>query len=104
MGERPPAIAAKSLRVHVSRLRATAGEGFDEVRQLAQEAVAHFHQGGATRRIYPLLNTAAFAAIEYGRDSEALPLLDEAVPAARAADDGPGIAMIRGNEAIAHKP
>ena len=83
-------------------LRATAGEGFDEVRSLAREAVAHFHQSGATRRIYPLLNTAAFAAIEYGRYSEALPLLDEALPAARAADDGPGIAMIRGNEAIAH--
>jgi hypothetical protein len=32
------------------------------------------------KRIYPLLNTAAFAAIEYGRDSEALPMLDEAVP------------------------
>jgi predicted ATPase/DNA-binding SARP family transcriptional activator len=83
-------------------LRATAGEGFDEVRSLAGEAVAHFHQSGATRRIYPLLNTTAFAAIEYGRYSEALPLLDEALPAARAADDGPGIAMIRGNEAIAH--
>jgi predicted ATPase/class 3 adenylate cyclase len=83
-------------------LRATAGEGFDEVRSLTREAVAHFHQSGATRRIYPLLNTAAFAAIEYGRYSEALPLLDEALPAARAADDGPGIAMIRGNEAVAH--
>jgi predicted ATPase/DNA-binding SARP family transcriptional activator len=83
-------------------LRATAGESFDEVRSLTQQAVAHFHQIGATRRIYPLLNTAAFAAIEYGRYSEALPLLDEALPAARAADDGPGIAMIRGNEAIAH--
>jgi predicted ATPase/DNA-binding SARP family transcriptional activator len=83
-------------------LRATAGEGFDEVRSLAREAVAHFRQSGAIRRIYPLLNTAAFAAIEYGRYSEALPLLDEALPAARAADDGPGIAMIRGNEAIAH--
>jgi predicted ATPase/DNA-binding SARP family transcriptional activator len=82
-------------------LRATAGESFDEVRSLTQEAVAHFHQSGATRRIYPLLNTAAFAAIEYGRYSEALPLLDEALPAARAADDRPGIAMIRGNEAIA---
>ena len=83
-------------------LRATAGEGFDEVRSLAHQAVAHFHQSGAIRRIYPLLNTAAFAAIEYGRYSEALPLLDEALPTARAADDGPGIAMIRGNEAIAH--
>jgi predicted ATPase/DNA-binding SARP family transcriptional activator len=83
-------------------LRATAGEGFDEVRSLAHQAVAHFHQSGAIRRIYPLLNSAAFAAIEYERYSEALPLLDEALPAARAADDGPGIAMIRGNEAIAH--
>jgi hypothetical protein len=55
----------------------------------------------AARRIYPLLNTAAYAAIEYERYSEALPLLDEALPAARAADDGPGIAVIRGNEAIA---
>ncbi len=83
-------------------LRATAGEGFDEVRSLAQHAVAHFRQSGAIRRIYPLLNTAAYAAIEYGRYSEALPLLDEALPAARAADDPPGIAMIRGNEAVAH--
>ena len=83
-------------------LRATAGEGFDEVRSLAREAVAHFRQSGATRRIYPLLNNAAFAAIEYERYREALPLLDEALPAARAADDGPGIAMIRGNEAVAH--
>ena len=83
-------------------LRATAGEGFDEVRSLAREAVAHFRQSGAIRRIYPLLNTAAYAAIEYGRYSEALPLLNEALPAARAADDAPGIAMIRGNEAVAH--
>ena len=83
-------------------LRATAGEGFDEVRSLAREAVAHFRQSGATRRIYPLLNSAAFAAIEYGRYKEALPLLDEALPTARAADDGPGIAMLRGNEAVAH--
>jgi predicted ATPase/DNA-binding SARP family transcriptional activator len=82
-------------------LRATAGEGFDEVRSFAREAVAHFRHSGATRYIYPLLHTAAFAAIEDGRYSEALPLLDEALPAARAADDGPGIAMIRGNEAVA---
>jgi tetratricopeptide (TPR) repeat protein len=83
-------------------LRATAGEGFDEVRSHAREAVAHFRQSGTVRRIYPLLNTAAYAAIEYGRYSEALPLLDEALPAARAADDRAGIAMIRGNEAVAH--
>ena len=83
-------------------LRATAGEGFDEVRSLAREAVAHFRRSGATRRIYPLLNTAAYAAIEDARFSEALPLLEEALPAARAAGDGPGIAMIRGNEAVAH--
>ncbi len=83
-------------------LRATAGEGFDEVRSLAREAVVHFRNSGATRRIYPLLNTAAYAAIEDARYSEALPLLDEALPAARAADDAPGIAIIRGNEAVAH--
>ena len=83
-------------------LRATAGEGFDEVRSLAREAVVHFRNIGATRRIYPLLNTAAYAAIEYARYGEALPLLDEALPAARAADDAPGIAIIRGNEAVAH--
>jgi tetratricopeptide (TPR) repeat protein len=95
-----PTTSARS--VSALWLRATAGEGFDEVRALTWEAVAHFRQIGATRRIYPLLNTAAFAAIEYERYSEALPLLDEALPAARAADDGPGIAMIRGNEAVAH--
>jgi predicted ATPase/DNA-binding SARP family transcriptional activator len=83
-------------------LRATSGEGFDEVRSLTREAVAHFRHSGATRRIYPLLNTAAYAAIEDARYSEALPLLDEALPAARAADDAPGIAIIRGNEAVAH--
>jgi len=82
-------------------LRATAGEGFDEVRSLAREAVAHFRQSGATRRIYPLLNTVAYAAIEDARYSEALPPLAEALPAARAAGDGPGVAMIRGNEAVA---
>jgi tetratricopeptide (TPR) repeat protein len=82
-------------------LRATAGEGFDQVHSLTREAVAHFNRTGATRRVYPLLNTAAFAAIEYGRYSEALPLLDEALPAARAAEDGPGLALIRGNEAVA---
>jgi predicted ATPase/DNA-binding SARP family transcriptional activator len=82
-------------------LRATAGEGFDEVRSLTREAVAHFHDSGATRRIYPLLNTAGYAAIEYERYSEALPLLDDALFAARAADDAPGIAVIRGNEAVA---
>lgn len=71
------------------------------VRSHAREAIAHFRQSGATRRIYPLLNTAAYAAIEDARYSEALPLLDEALPAARAADDAPGIAMIRGNEAVA---
>jgi hypothetical protein len=47
------------------------------------------------------LNTAAYVAIEDARYSEALPLLDEALPAARAADDAPGIAIIRGNEGIA---
>jgi predicted ATPase/class 3 adenylate cyclase len=83
-------------------LRATAGDGFDEVRSLAREAVAHFRQIGATRRIYPLLNTAAYAAVEDARYSESLPLLDEALPAARAADDGPGIVIIRGNQAVAH--
>jgi predicted ATPase len=83
-------------------LRATAGEGFDEVHSLTREAVTHFRRIGAIRRIHPLLNTAAFAAIEDARYSEALPLLDEALPAARAADDTPGIAMIRGNEAVAH--
>jgi predicted ATPase/DNA-binding SARP family transcriptional activator len=82
-------------------LRATAGEGFDVVRSHTREAIAHFRQSGAIRRIYPLLNTAAYAAIEDARYSEALPLLDEALPAARAADDAPGIAMIRGNEAVA---
>ena len=82
-------------------LRATAGDGFDEVRSLTREAVAHCRQIGATRRIYPLLNTAAYVAIEDARYSEALPLLDEALRAARAANDGPGIAMIRGNEGIA---
>jgi predicted ATPase/DNA-binding SARP family transcriptional activator len=82
-------------------LRATAGEGFDEVHSLTREAVAHFNRTGATRRVYPLLNTAVFAAIEYERYSEALPLLDEALPAARAAEDGPGLALIRGNEAVA---
>jgi tetratricopeptide (TPR) repeat protein len=83
-------------------LRATAGEGFDEVRSLAREAVAHFRHSGAIRRIYPVLNTAAYVAIEDARYSEALPLLDEALPAARAADDRPGIAIIRHNEAVAH--
>ena len=62
----------------------------------------HFRHSGATRRIYPLLNTAAYAAIEDARYSEALPLLDEALPGARAADDASGIAIIRGNEAVAH--
>ena len=83
-------------------LRATAGESFDEVHSLAREAVAHFRDSGAIRRIYPLLHTAAYAAIEYARYSEALPLLDEVLPAARAADDRPGIAIIRGNQAVAH--
>ncbi len=83
-------------------LRATAGEGFDRVHSLTREAVVHFRHSGATRRIYPLLNTAAYAAIEDARYSEALPLLDEALPGARAADDASGIAIIRGNEAIAH--
>jgi predicted ATPase/class 3 adenylate cyclase len=83
-------------------LRATAGDGFDEVRSLTREAVAHFRQIGATRRIYPLLNTAGYVAIEDARYSEALPLLDEALPAARAADDAPGIAIIRANQGIAH--
>ena len=83
-------------------LRATAGENFDEVHALAREAVAHFRDSGAIRRIYPLLHTAAYAAIEDARYSEALPLLDEALPAARAADDRPGIALIRGNQAVAH--
>ena len=83
-------------------LRATAEEDFDEVHSLVREAVAHFHHSGAIRRIYPLLNPEAHVAIEYGRYSEALSLLNEALTAARAADDGPGIAMIRGNEAVAH--
>jgi predicted ATPase/class 3 adenylate cyclase len=83
-------------------LRATAADGFDEVCSLAREAVAHFRESGAIRRIHPLLNTAAYVAIEDARYSEALPLLDEALPAARASDDGRGIAIIRGNEAIAH--
>jgi predicted ATPase/class 3 adenylate cyclase len=83
-------------------LRATVAQDFDEVRSLAREAVAHFRHSGATRRIYPLLNTAAYVAIHDARYSEALPLLDEALPAARAADDGPGIAIIRANQAVAH--
>jgi predicted ATPase/class 3 adenylate cyclase len=83
-------------------LRATAADGFDEVCSLTREAVAHYRESGASRRIYPLLNTAAYVAIEDARYSEALPLLGEALPAARAADDGPGVAMIRGNEAIVH--
>jgi predicted ATPase/DNA-binding SARP family transcriptional activator len=83
-------------------LRATAGEGFDEVRPLAQEAIAHFRHSGAIRRIYPLLNTAAYVAIEDARYREALPLLDDALPAARAADDAPGIAIVRANQAVAH--
>ena len=83
-------------------LRATAGENFDEVHALAREAVAHLRDSGAIRRIYPLLHTAAYAAIEDARYSEALPLLDEALPAARAAGDRPGIALIRGNQAVAH--
>jgi predicted ATPase/class 3 adenylate cyclase len=83
-------------------LRANAGEGFDEVCSFAREAIAHFRESGAIRRIYPLLNTAAYVAIEDARYSEALPLLDEALPAAREADDGPGVAIIRGNQAIAH--
>jgi tetratricopeptide (TPR) repeat protein len=83
-------------------LRATAGQGFDQVHAFAREAVAHFRNSGAIRRIYPLLNTAAYAAIEDARYSAALPLLDEALPAARAVDDRPGIAMIRANQAVAH--
>jgi predicted ATPase len=83
-------------------LRASAADGFDEVCSLAREAVEHFRETGAIRRIYPLLNNAAYVAIEDARYSEALPLSDEALPAARAADDGRGIAIIRGNEAIAH--
>jgi predicted ATPase/DNA-binding SARP family transcriptional activator len=83
-------------------LRATAGESFDEVRSLAREAVAHFREIGAIRRIYPLLNTAAYVAITDACYSEALPLLDEALSGARAADDAPGIAIIRHNQAVAH--
>jgi tetratricopeptide (TPR) repeat protein len=83
-------------------LRATAGEGFDEVHSLAREAVAHFRHSGAIRRIYPLLNTAAYVAIHDRRYSEALPLLDEALPTARTAGDAPGIAIIRANQAVAH--
>jgi hypothetical protein len=48
------------------------------------------------------VNTAGYVAIEDARYGEALPLLDEALAAARAADDAPGIAIVRGNEAIAH--
>jgi tetratricopeptide (TPR) repeat protein len=60
-------------------LRVTAGEGFDEVRSLAREAVVHFRQRGVTRRIYPLLDAAAYVALSDARYAEALPLLDEAL-------------------------
>jgi predicted ATPase/class 3 adenylate cyclase len=83
-------------------LRAAAGEGFDEVRSFTSEAVAHFRKTGNTRRIHGTLNMAAYVAIEDARYSEALPLLEEALSAARAADDVASIAVLRGNQALAH--
>ena len=61
-------------------VRASAGDGFDEVRSFALEAAAHFRKAGNTRRIHGTLNMAAYVAIEDARYGEALPLLEEALP------------------------
>jgi tetratricopeptide (TPR) repeat protein len=82
-------------------LRASAGDGFDEVRSFALEAVAYFRKTGNTRRIHGTLNMAAYVAIEAARYREALPLLEEALSAARAGDV-PSVAVVRGNQALAH--
>jgi predicted ATPase len=83
-------------------LRAYAGEGFDEVRSFALEAVAHFRKTGNTRRTHGTLNMAAYVAIKDAVTTRRCLSSKKALTAARAADDVASIAVLRGNEALAH--
>ena len=64
--------------------------------------MAYFHKTGNIRRIHGTLNMAAYVAIEDARYGEALPFLEEALSAARAVHDVASIAVVCGNEALAH--
>jgi hypothetical protein len=73
----------------------------DEAVRRARVAADDLRRVGAPRGIAPVLSNAALAAIEHARYALALPLLDDALDIARAADDEPMVAWILGSEGFA---